>query len=65
LNFLDERLGHLRYAELDRERLITFGKAPAAEGAGPVTVGMDLGYIKEDRRPTFPRPSPRRDKPIV
>jgi integrase len=45
LNFLDGRLGHLRYGELDRERLIKFGKERAAEGAGPVTVGMDLGYI--------------------
>ena len=46
LNFLDGRLGQLRYSELDRERLIKFGKERAAEGAGPVTVGMDLGYIK-------------------
>lgn len=46
LNFLDERIGHLRIGELDRERLIKFGKERAAEGAGPVTVGMDLGYIK-------------------
>ena len=46
LNFLDERLGHLRIGELDREQLIKFGKERAAEGAGPVTVGMDLGYIK-------------------
>jgi integrase len=46
LKFLDKRLGHLRCAELDRERLITFGKERAAEGAGPVTVGIDLGYIK-------------------
>src|SRR5262245_53251997 len=28
------------------ERLIRFGKERAAEGAGPVTLGMDLGYIK-------------------
>jgi integrase len=46
LNFLDERIGHLRIGELDRERLIKFGKERASEGAGPVTVGMDLGYIK-------------------
>jgi hypothetical protein len=42
LTFLDGRLGHLRLGELDRERHIKFGK----EGAGPVTVGIDLGYIK-------------------
>jgi integrase len=46
LNFLDERIGHLHIGELDRERLIQFGKERASEGAGPVTVGMDLGYIK-------------------
>ncbi|WP_316195200.1 tyrosine-type recombinase/integrase [Bradyrhizobium sp. SZCCHNRI3052] len=43
---LDERLGHLRLSELDRERFIKFGKERALEGAGPVTVGIDLGYIK-------------------
>ena len=32
--------------ELDRERPIKFGKEQAAEGAGPVTVGMDLGHMK-------------------
>lgn len=43
---LDRSLGHLRLSELDRERLIEFGKKRALEGAGPATVGMDLGYIK-------------------
>lgn len=47
LIFLDERLGHLRLPELDRERLIKFGKERALEGAGAVTVGIDLGYIKK------------------
>ncbi|WP_296516439.1 tyrosine-type recombinase/integrase [Rhodopseudomonas sp.] len=46
LIFLDERLGHLRLPELDRDCLIKFGKERALEGAGPVTVGIDLGYIK-------------------
>jgi len=36
----------LRIPELDRGRLIQFGKERAREGAGPVTVGIDLGYIK-------------------
>lgn len=31
---------------LNRERLIRFGKDRLKEGAGPVTVGMDLSYIK-------------------
>ena len=46
LAFLERRLGRLRLPELDRERLIQFGKERANEGAGPVTVGIDLGYIK-------------------
>jgi hypothetical protein len=39
-------LGRLRIPELDRGWLIQFGKERASEGAGPVTVGIDLGYIK-------------------
>ena len=39
-------MGRLRIPELDRERLIQFGKERARDGAGPVTLGIDLGYIK-------------------
>ena len=46
LAFLEHRLGQLRISELDRGRLIQFGKERAREGAGPVTVGIDLGYVK-------------------
>ena len=46
LTFLERRIGRLRLPDLDRERLIQFGKERAHEGAGPVTVGIDLGYIK-------------------
>jgi integrase len=46
LSFLERRLGRLRLPDLDRERLIQFGKERAREGAGPVTLGTDLGYIK-------------------
>lgn len=46
LDFLTERLGKLRPVELDRERIIEFGKERSKEGAGPVTIGIDLGYIK-------------------
>ena len=46
LAFLERRLGRLRLPELDRERLIQFGKERANEGAGPVTLGIDLGYIR-------------------
>jgi integrase len=46
LTFLEERLRRLQLQELDRDRLIQFGKERAVEGAGPVTLGMDLGYVK-------------------
>ncbi len=46
LAFLEKRLGRLRIPELDRGRLIQFGKERAREGAGPITLGIDLGYIK-------------------
>jgi hypothetical protein len=46
LSFLEHRLGRLRIPELDRGRLIQFGKERAREGAGPATVGIDLEYIK-------------------
>lgn len=46
LAFLDRKLGRLKLSQLDRERLIQFGKERAQEGAGPVTLGIDLGYIK-------------------
>ncbi len=46
LAFLEHRLGRLRIQELDRSRLIQFGKERAREGAGPVTIGIDLGYSK-------------------
>lgn len=46
LDFLERRLGRLRIPELNRERLIQFGKERAREGAGPMTLGIDLGYIK-------------------
>jgi integrase len=46
LNLLEKRLGRLRLPELDRARLIQFGKERAREGAGPVTLGIDLGYVK-------------------
>ncbi len=32
--------------EVDRERVVKFGRARAKEGAGPVTLSMDIGAIK-------------------
>ncbi|HEX4294204.1 MAG TPA: hypothetical protein VHZ29_08725, partial [Rhizomicrobium sp.] len=46
LEMLQRRLGALSLSQLDRERLIRFGRDRAKEGAGPVTIGMDLGAIK-------------------
>jgi integrase len=46
LEMLQRKLGALPLSQLDRERLIRFGRERAKEGAGPVTVGMDLGAIK-------------------
>jgi hypothetical protein len=46
LAFLERKLGSLHLQALDRDRLINFGKERAREGAGPVTLSMDLRYIK-------------------
>ncbi len=46
LDSLKKRLGMVRIADLTRERLVTFGRDRAREGAGPVTIGADLGYVK-------------------
>ncbi len=46
LEMLQRELGSLRMNELDRECLITFGRRRAANGAGPVTLGQDIGAIK-------------------
>ena len=46
LEKLKAELGDLPLKNLNREQLIAFGKARAKEGAGPVTVGIDLGYIR-------------------
>ena len=44
-------LGREKTSALTRERLIAYGKARAKQGAGPVTLGMDIGYIRTDPRP--------------
>jgi integrase len=46
LDALQTKLGKVKLRDLTRERLIQFGKDRAKEGAGPVTVSMDIGYIK-------------------
>ncbi len=46
LELLKRQLGKCNMASLDRERLIRFGRDRAAEGAGPVTLAIDIGTIK-------------------
>lgn len=46
LEMLKRELGKRSPYELDRECIIAFGRKRAAQGAGPVTVGMDIGVIK-------------------
>ena len=46
LEALKSSLGKIKLNGLTRERLIKFGKDRAAAGAGPVTLGMDIGYLR-------------------
>jgi integrase len=46
LQMLKRDLGKLKLVEIDRERLVKFGRERAVAGAGPVTVGMDIGAIR-------------------
>jgi integrase len=46
LEMLHRELGAFKLNELDRERLIKFGRDRAKNGAGPVTLGQDIGAIK-------------------
>jgi hypothetical protein len=46
LEKLKRDLGSVMLRDLDRERLIAFGKSRAKGGAGPMTIGMDLGYVR-------------------
>ncbi|WP_368562477.1 site-specific integrase [Pseudoxanthomonas sp. UTMC 1351] len=46
LDALKAKLGTVKHRDLTRERLIQFGKDRAKEGAGPVTLSSDFGYLK-------------------
>ena len=46
LAMLKRELGSLNMVEVDRERIVKVGRARAKEGAGPVTLSMDVGLIK-------------------
>ncbi|MBU6298614.1 MAG: site-specific integrase [Alphaproteobacteria bacterium] len=45
LEMLQRELGALKFGDLDRERLIRFGRERAKGGAGPVTLGQYIGAI--------------------
>ncbi len=46
LSLLKRQLGSCNMLQLDRERLIRFGRQRADQGAGPVTLGIDVGMVK-------------------
>lgn len=46
LEMLKRELGKHNMTDLDRDRLVKFGRKRANEGAGPVTVSMDVGAVK-------------------
>lgn len=46
LLMLKRRLGKKSMIEIDRECIIKFGRDRSSEGAGPTTIGIDVGVIK-------------------
>lgn len=46
LEKLRRAIGHIKVQRLTREALVAFARARAKEGAGPVTISIDLGYVK-------------------
>lgn len=46
LDMLKRELGDLSMGELDRERVVKFGRRRPRQGAGPMTLSIDIGAIK-------------------
>ncbi|WP_245831658.1 hypothetical protein [Salibaculum halophilum] len=46
LTTLKRDLGREKIGHVDRQKLIDYGKMRAEQGAGPVTLGIDIGVIK-------------------
>ena len=46
LSRLKSELGSCKIGHLDRQRSVDFGRARAKMGAGPVTLGIDIGTIR-------------------
>ncbi|MDB5495406.1 MAG: integrase family protein [Phenylobacterium sp.] len=43
---LKRELGDVSINDLDRERIVEFGRRRMRQGAGPTTIGIDVGFIK-------------------
>jgi integrase len=43
---LKRHLGAVSINDLDRERIVEFGRERMRQGAGPTTIGIDVGFIK-------------------
>ncbi len=43
---IKDRLGRSKLENLARETIIQFGRDRSADGAGPVTLSLDIGYIR-------------------
>lgn len=46
LRALKRELGRVSINDLGRERIVEFGRKRLRQGAGPTTIGMDIGFIK-------------------
>ena len=46
LQMLKRKFGSRKMVEIDRECVIEFGRSRAKQGAGPTTIGSDVGVIK-------------------
>ena len=46
LRALKRELGKVGMNDLDRERIVEFGRKRMRQGAGPTTIGIDVGFIK-------------------
>lgn len=43
---LKRELGGVKITDLNRERIVEFGRDRMRQGAGPTTIGIDVGFIK-------------------
>jgi hypothetical protein len=43
---LKRELGEVKITDLDRDQIVAFGRERIRQGAGPTTIGIDVGFIK-------------------